>query len=170
MACCIHEIHPLVFCDIYENYNGFKDYSTSDIFCLLSCLYDIKVTDELTDLSPSFLQEELKFVNDRIYYYYDEEVKYQLTNTNQTLNYDMMKYIKAWMENCDDEISSIQLIQQMKQEKKWFTGDFIKCCLKLVNMAKEIESFCMCELIEKLREGSNKLLKFICSNESLYLV
>ena len=58
----------------------------------------------------------------------------------------------------------------MKQEKKWFTGDFIKCCLKLVNMAKEIESFCMCDLIEKLKEGSNKLLKFICSNESLYLV
>ena len=170
MACCIHEIHPLVFCDVYEKYNGFKDYSTSDIFCLFSCLYDIKVTDELKDLSPSFLQEELKFVNDRIYYYYDEEVKYQLTNTNQTLNYDMMKYIKAWMETCEDEISSIQLIQQMKQEKKWFTGDFIKCCLKLVNMAKEIESFCMCDLIEKLKEGSNKLLKFICSNESLYLV
>ena len=31
-----------------------------------------KVTDELKDLSPSFLQEELKFMNDRIYYYYDE--------------------------------------------------------------------------------------------------
>ena len=170
MACCIHEIHPLVFCDVYEKYNGFKDYSTIDIFCLLSCLYDIKVTDELKDLSPSFLQEELKFMNYRIYYYYDEEVKYQLTNTNQTLNYDMMNYIKTWMESCDDEISSIQLIQQMKQEKKWFTGDFIKCCLKLVNMSKEIESFCQLELIEKLKEGSNKLLKFICSNESLYLV
>ena len=109
-------------------------------------------------------------MNDRIYYYYDEEVKYQLSNTDQTLNYDMMPYIKIWMESCDDEITSIQLIQRMKVEKKWFTGDFIKCCLKLVNMAKEIESCNNLELIEKMKEGSNKLLKFICSNESLYLV
>jgi superfamily II RNA helicase len=140
MACCIHEIHPLVFCDTYEKYNGFKDYSSIDIFCLLSCLYDIKVSDELKDLSPTFLKDELTFMNERIYYYYDEEVKYQLTNTDQTLNYDMMPYIKLWMETCDDAISSIQLIQRMKIEKKWFTGDFIKCCLKLVNMAKEIET------------------------------
>jgi superfamily II RNA helicase len=170
MACCIHEIHPLVFCDTYEKYDGFKNYTSSDIFCLLSCLYDIKVSDELKDLSPSFFKEELKFMNDRMYYYYDEEVKYQLTNTDQPLNYDMMPYIKLWMESCDDELSSIQLIQRMKVEKKWFTGDFIKCCLKLVNMAKEIESCNNLELIEKLKEGSNKLLKFICSNESLYLV
>jgi superfamily II RNA helicase len=170
LACCIHEIHPLVFCDTYEKYDGFKNYTSSDIFCLLSCLYDIKVSDELKDLSPSFLKDELKFMNDRIYYYYDEEVKYQLSNTDQTLNYDMMPYIKLWMDTCDDEITSIQLIQRMKVEKKWFTGDFIKCCLKLVNMAKEIESCNNLELIEKMKEGSNKLLKFICSNESLYLV
>ena len=170
MACYIHEIHPLIFCDAYEKYDGFKNYNAIDIFCLLSCLYDIKVTDELKDLSPSFLKDELKFMNDRIYYYYDEETKYLLTNTEQSLNYDMMTYIKIWMESCDDEISSIQLIQRMKVEKKWFTGDFIKCCLKLVNMAKEIESCNNLELIEKMKEGSNKLLKFICSNESLYLV
>ena len=46
----------------------------------------------------------------------------------------------------------------MKQEKKWFTGDFINCCLKL---AKDIESFCMCDLIEKLKEGYNKLLYLV---------
>jgi hypothetical protein len=35
--------------------------------------------------------------------------------------------------------------------------------------SKEIESICEPDLLEKLKEGSSKILKFICSNESLYL-
>jgi hypothetical protein len=88
---------------------------------------------------------------------------------NQELQYDIMPYIKRWMDTCDDSLSSIQLIQEIKTQKGWFTGDFIKCCLKLVNMSKEIESICEPDLLEKLKEGSSKILKFICSNESLYL-
>ena len=88
---------------------------------------------------------------------------------NQELQYDIMPYIKRWMDTCEDSMASIQLIQEIKSHKGWFTGDFIKCCLKLVNMSKEIESICEPDLLEKLKEGSNKILKFICSNESLYL-
>jgi hypothetical protein len=80
-----------------------------------------------------------------------------------------MRYIKIWMEECNSETSSIQLIDKLKKEKGLFTGDFIKCCLKLVNMSKEIECFCSNELKEKLIEGKTKLLKFICSNSSLYI-
>jgi superfamily II RNA helicase len=168
-ASSIKEIHPLIFCDFYEKYNKFKYLSSSDIFCILSCLYDVKVCDEFKDFTPSMFKEELKFINERIYYYYDEEVKYQLVNMNQELQYDIMPYIKKWMDTCDDSLASIQLIQEIKSQKGWFTGDFIKCCLKLVNMSKEIESICEPDLLEKLKEGSNKILKFICSNESLYL-
>ena len=168
-ACSIKEIHPLIFCDFYEKYNKFKDHSSTDIFCILSCLYDVKVSDEFKEFTPSMFKEELKFINERIYYYYDEEVKYQLVNMNQELQYDIMPYIKRWMDTCDDSLSSIQLIQEIKTQKGWFTGDFIKCCLKLVNMSKEIESICEPDLLEKLKEGSSKILKFICSNESLYL-
>ena len=169
-ACSIREIHPLIFCDFYEKYNKLKNLSSSDIFCILSCLYDVKVSDEFKEFTPSMFKEELKFINDRMYYYYDEEVKYQLVNMNQELQYDIMPYIKKWMDTCDDSLSSIQLIQEIKTQKGWFTGDFIKCCLKLVNMSKEIESICEPELLEKLKEGSSKILKFICSNESLYLI
>uniref|UniRef100_A0A6C0JJD6 Helicase n=1 Tax=viral metagenome TaxID=1070528 RepID=A0A6C0JJD6_9ZZZZ len=168
-ACSIREIHPLIFCDFYEKYDKFNGLSSSDIFCILSCLYDVKVSDEFKEFTPSMFKEELKFINERIYYYYDEEVKYQLVNMNQELQYDIMPYIKRWMDTCDDSLSSIQLIQEIKSQKGWFTGDFIKCCLKLINMSKEIESICEPDLLEKLKEGSSKILKFICSNESLYL-
>ena len=170
MASAIHEIHPLVFADLYEKYDGFKNLSYIDIFCLLSCFYDIKVSDDTKEFEPSFLKDELKYVNDRMNYYNDQETKYELSSTIQPVQYDMMGYIQLWMNGCKNEIESIQLIEQMKREKKFFTGDFIKCCLKLVNMSKELESVCDLDFLEKLKEGTSNILKFICTNKSLYLV
>ena len=82
----------------------------------------------------------------------------------------MMEYVQGWM-NCADESSSLSLLERLKKEKNVFSGDFIKCCLKLVNVAREIDSFSDMHLglRQKLREGSDLLLKFICTNESLYL-
>jgi antiviral helicase SKI2 len=168
-ACYINEIHSLVMCDIFEKFNEFKEYTYIDIFCILSCLYDIKITDDYKDFTPTFLVNELKYVEERIHYYYDEEMKYQLCYNEQVLQYDIMNYIKIWMEECDNPTSSIHLIEKIKSEKGLFTGDFIKCCLKLVNISKEIECFCGYELKEKIIEGKSKLLKFICSNTSLYI-
>ena len=168
-ACYIREIHPLIFCDLYEKYNGFAHHSYIEIFCILSCLYDVKVKEDYKDFTPTFLSNELNYINERLYYYYDEEMKYQLVYNEQVLQYDLMQYIKIWMEECNSESGAIQLIDRLKKEKGLFTGDFIKCCLKLVNMAKEIECMCSNELKEKLIEGKSKLLKFICSNSSLYI-
>ena len=126
MASAIHEIHPLIFSDTYEKYSGFKSLSSTDIFCLLSCMYDIKVSDDKKELYPSFLKDELQFVNNRMNYYNDQETKYELSSTVQPIQYDMMYYIKEWMDGCSNEQTAIQLIQQMKIDKGWFTGDFIR--------------------------------------------
>ena len=169
MASAIHEIHPLVFADLYEKYDGFKKHSMTDIFCVLSCMYDIKVSDERKEHLPTELVSELKYMSDRMEYYNDQEVKYELCSSYTTIQYDMMKYVKQWLQGCGNETEAIQLIQEMKREKEWFTGDFIKCCLKLVNMAKELEDVASLDFLEKIKEGSAKLLKFVCTNESLYL-
>jgi len=169
MATSIHEIHPLVFSDLYEKFDGFKKHTSTDIFSILSCMYDIKVSDDKKELVPSLYKEELRFMNDRMNYYNDQEVKYELCSSFSTIQYDMMPYIQQWLNGCANELEAVQMIQQMKREKEWFTGDFIKCCLKLVNMAKELEDVSDLDFLEKIKEGS-KLLKFVCTNESLYLV
>jgi superfamily II RNA helicase len=153
---------------MYEKYDGFKKHSYTDIFCLLSCMYDIKVPDERKEHMPAELKSELKYMSERMEYYNDQEVKYELCSSYTTIQYDMMKYIKQWLNGCTNETEAVQLIHEMKREKEWFTGDFIKCCLKLVNMAKELEDVCDLDFLEKIKEGS-KLLKFVCTNESLYL-
>jgi len=133
-------------------------------------MYDIKVSDDKKDLVPTVYKEELRFMNDRMNYYNDQEVKYELCSSFSTIQYDMMPYIQQWLNGCANELEAVQMIQQMKREKEWFTGDFIKCCLKLVNVAKELEDVSNLDFLEKIKEGSSKLLKFVCTNESLYLV
>jgi hypothetical protein len=131
------------------------------LFCLFSCFYPFK-----GDTSPPFLKQEINYIQERIHYYNDRELSLDLTQTECELKYDGMLFVKEWMEECDNEIKSVQLLNQMKDI---FCGDFIKCCLKIVNMCKEIEKKATYDLREKLEEGKGKLMKFICTNQSLYL-
>ena len=163
IAIFVHEIHPLIYTDLYIKYDGFSQLSSTDIFCLFSCFYPMKEGD----IFPTFLKNELLFIKERINYYKDKELEYGLNSYNCELQYNMMEYIKEWMDNCDDETKSIQLLVKMKFTI--FCGDFIKCCLKIVNICKEIEPTATYELKEKIIEGKTKLMKFICTNQSLYL-
>jgi superfamily II RNA helicase len=162
IAVNIHEIHPLIYTDLYS-YNKFAPLGATDIFCLLSCFYPTKGIE----ITPPFLKEELKFITVRMEYYQDQDQKYEFVN-QYVLQYDMMPFIKEWMDECDDEIKSVKLLNKMKQNQL-FCGDFVKCCLKLVNISKEIEKNAPPDLREKLEEGKGKIMKFICTNQSLYL-
>jgi superfamily II RNA helicase len=162
IAVNMHEIHPLIYTDLYS-YNKFAALGATDLFCLLSCFYPTKGIE----ITPPFLKEELKFIRVRMEYYQDQDQKYEFVN-QYVLQYDMMPFIKEWMDECDDEIKSVKLLNKIKQNQL-FCGDFIKCCLKLVNISKEIEKNAPPDLREKLEEGKSKIMKFICTNQSLYL-
>jgi superfamily II RNA helicase len=162
IAVNMHEIHPLIYTDLYC-YNKFVPLSATELFCLLSCFYPTKGIE----ITPPFLKEELKFVKVRMEYYEDQDQKYEFVN-QYVLQYDMMPFIKEWMDECHDEIESVKLLNKMKQNQL-FCGDFVKCCLKLVNISKEIEKNAPPDLREKLEEGKGKIMKFICTNQSLYL-
>jgi superfamily II RNA helicase len=161
IASNMHEIHPLIYTDLYF-YNKFNSLSSTDLFCLLSCFYPTKGIE----ITPPFLKEEIKFVKVRMEYYEDQDKKYEFIN-QYILQYDMMSFIKEWMDDCHDEIESVKLLNKMKCSI--FCGDFVKCCLKLINISKEIEKNASPDLREKLEEGKGKIMKFICTNQSLYL-
>ena len=54
-----------------------------------------------------------------------------------------------------------------------YIGNFTKAILKICNIAMEMENACLIqnnlELLKTLREVSEKLKKFIVTNQSLYL-
>lgn len=163
MACMMNEIHKLVFCDVYVETNGFSEYTPTSLFSLLSCFYELKSES----IHPP-ADDNISFIKQRMNYYEDQELGIM---DQYDLQYVMYDYIRRWMEQCNDENACLQFINEFKSE--FFLGDFVKCCLKLIHISDEISSICEYvdnyELLDKIKEGKQKITKFIMSNQSLYL-
>lgn len=168
----LHEIHPLVTTDLLLYTNYFKEYTYQDFFSIMSCFYEIKINEPYKSYNYPSYKEEFEFIEKRFHYYQDKETEFELSIYGTfTIQYDMCEYIHLWINECNNPEESVQLLQRIKQDKNIFIGDFIKCCIKLVNISKEIEQACEenLDLVEKCIQGRNSLLKFICSADSLYL-
>ena len=163
MACMMNEIHLLLFCDLYDKTNGFKDYTSCSLFSLFSCFYDLKA--EPVDMPKD---SNIEFIKQRMHYYEDQEMGFM---DHSELQYVMYDYIYTWMSNCNDETSCLQFIRDFKG--KFFLGDFVKCCLKLIHISNEITSICEYvenyDLLDKVKQGKQQMMKFIMNNQSLYL-
>ena len=61
----------------------------------------------------------------------------------------------------------------LENDKDIFLGDFIKALLKINNIVKEMEKVALLlnniELVEKLKNIEENTLKFVVSNQSLYI-
>ena len=75
--------------------------------------------------------------------------------------------------NANDESECLSIIQNAKNDKDIFLGDFIKALLKINNIVKEMEKVAVLlnniELVEKLKNIEENTLKFVVSNQSLYI-
>ena len=70
-------------------------------------------------------------MKERMNFFYDEEVKYNLdVGYSYELQYDLMDYVKRWC-NISEESNAISLLNEMKNNKDIFLGDFVKCCIKI---------------------------------------
>ena len=94
------------------------------------------------------------------------------TNTaNIELSYDLIPYILKWI-NAENE-QTCRLILEELNNIGIFVGDFSKALLKINNICNELnETF---ELINNVKMAyitslvSDKLLKFVVTNQSLYI-
>lgn len=170
----IHELPCLVFNDFYEKYLKKNILNETDILCILSCFYELKIKDENKVIIPAFLKNEIQFINNRINFYKDYELKYEIyINSETQLQYDLMDLMKQWYENVNNNGDALIFFDKLKNEYDIFIGDFIKACLKIVNMINEIKILCQNDnnfnLLEKIEIIQNKIQKNIVSNNSLYL-
>ena len=178
VACSVMEIHGLVFSELYMYHNGFEDLSYNEIGQLLSCFYAIKVNDEkkksinIPDFTGYKLRSYLEFMKGKFDHYYDLEVKYGIdVGYDYETQYDLMQYVDRWC-FASDENHATSILSDLKYEKEVFLGDFVKCCMKIVSI---LQAKVICEIsenficLEKLNHLESCLMKFIVSNESLYL-
>tara|TARA_Y100000996_G_scaffold399739_1_gene369058 strand:+ start:58 stop:465 length:408 start_codon:yes stop_codon:yes gene_type:complete len=104
--------------------------------------------------------------------YFDIETSYQLdTGCEYHLCFDILVYVMEW---CDaDSERQCKIILQKLAEKNIFLGEFVKALLKINNTANELEKIAEMNnkitLLQKLREIPAKTLKFVATNQSLYV-
>jgi superfamily II RNA helicase len=170
----LHEIPCLVFGDFYEKYNKLIEFSPIDLLMILSCFYDIKLNSDNKLNYPTRLKNEINFLETRIHYYTEYELPKELYITSSyKLQYDMMEILKKWYENINTIEESKLFFHELEHKYDIFIGDFVKCCLKIVNICNEIKQLCENDknysLMEKIETIQIKLQKNIITNKSLYV-
>lgn len=177
IAAQIKEIHCLAYTDLLEELNYFHDYSYEEIVGILSCFTNVTVGDEykttIIQTEYSKVKVAIKQLSTRLEYYYDEEVKQKIyTGSDYTIQFDLIDYTIKWC-GCSDESESKYLIQTLQQEKNVFLGEFIKAILKINNIANEMEKIANyignMELLSKIINIKENTLKFVATNQSLYV-
>jgi superfamily II RNA helicase len=172
----LKELPCLPFARMVESgrLNGLTSF---ELILLFSCFTNVNVGDDFKAFTPNCqmvgvneLLNDLKKDMEKIQ---DFETKCRVnTGTDYSHHYDLLNYMEAWC-LCKDAPSCKYLLQQMEKEKEIFLGEFVKAVLKINNVACEIEKIAEMsgnmELLEKVKQIPELTLKFVATNQSLYV-
>jgi superfamily II RNA helicase len=172
----LKEINCLVFSQLYAD-RAFANLNALQLAMVFSCFTNATVSEDCKSVAPnsgdklvdglvgtifSSLQSQLKEENDRGIN----------TGTNYDMHYDLLQYVAEWWD-CQAEPDCKRVLQRIEEEKGVFLGEFVKALLKINNVSTEFEQIAEqagdIELLHKLQSIPSNTLKFIATNQSLYV-
>ena len=176
IACQIREIHCLAFTKLY-NSKKLDELTSKQLVALFSCFTNIKVTDEFKDNIPKSDDDKVnKIVKDiqelYIEYYNKELVQNINTGFDYEIHFDLLNYVEKWCD-CENVEECKFILQELGKNKGIFLGEFVKALLKINNISSELEKISEITgniaFLSKLKEISNMTLKYVVTNQSLYV-
>jgi superfamily II RNA helicase len=176
IATHLKESHCLVFSEIFEQ-NVFDSLDPVQIVMLLSCLTNIVVKDDLKNYIPKtddITVKNIVFkVKNRCNDYMNKETTLNINSGIEYIfHYDLINYVDKWC-YCENAEDCKKLLHQLAEEKEVFLGEFVKALLKITNISSELEKvaelFGNISLLSKLKEIPVMLLKYVVTNQSLYV-
>jgi superfamily II RNA helicase len=176
IASNIREIPCLVFAGIFDN-KQFLDLSTVELISFLSCFTNLSIQEDMREIIPKDCSENVKELLDNIQqkyqYYQDMETQIEIeSGTEYVIHFDLIKSVIKWCQS-DNILLCKCVLQEILQEKGIFLGEFTKALIKINNIASEMEKVCELigniELLSKLRQIPEMTLKFVVTNQSLYV-
>lgn len=177
VASLIAEVHPLILTQFLVDNNYFIDFSIKQLVGLFSCFTDIKIQERLqvptcVDL---FLRSRVRSLQELYDSYQTKENTMEVQtgiNYNNVLMFDMIDLSMKWCE-CNTEEECKQFIQKDLAEFDISIGDFNKAMLKIITITKELINACeqlnLVQLLHKLTQIDILVLKYITTNQSLYI-
>jgi superfamily II RNA helicase len=167
IASQLAEIPPLIFSGYLSDLNQFQ---TKEIIGILSCFTDIRVSEELKIINYKNcpMKTFLDNVNESYLRYIDDGLDIDFNS----IVYDLIDDIGNWCDSIDEKDCQY-IIQNSVRSKGISIGDFSKAVLKISVISKELIQICgnegFIELQHKLSQIDEKILKYVCSNQSLYI-
>lgn len=179
IATFIQETHCLAFTDFLIKEHFLSNYNSYEIAALLSCFANIRVKEDKKIHDVSYLttntglNKTLQSLSTIYNGYMDEELSSGISHSDN-LNYlfEFVNPILDWCE-AEDEKSCKDIIKKCEFEYETFPGEFVKAILKINNIVNEMKNVAEytgnVELLHKLTLIPDLTLKFVATNQSLYV-
>jgi superfamily II RNA helicase len=176
IATHLREVHCLVFADLI--YKEMLDNLTSrQLVSVFSCFTNVSVQDELKAILPQsdnkIIQNMMIKIQGKYNEYQQKEVDNKInTGTDYNIHFDLLDYVIKWCD-CDNIEDCKFLLQTLEKEKGIFLGEFVKALLKINNISCEMEKIAELtgniQFLSKLKEIPTMTLKYVVTNQSLYV-
>lgn len=167
-------IHLLPAIPIIENISNISQLDCDDIILLLGSLFPLPIPDDKCQFScprteifgavlGSVIDVYESMTSFEQEFYSGETYEYQ---------YEVYPYLREWIQ-CKNSVECIQLLEKIQKNLGIFTGDFVKLILNIKNAAEEFEVVAEymgnVPFLYQLKQVPPKLLKYIATNQSLYV-
>ena len=176
IASSIREVHCLIFADLLES-KRLQQFDVFDLIALFSCFTNVSVPDNLMEYTLNSDDSDIKKFIKEVANMYEEKKELEIqeninTGIDYNIHFDLVDYVVEWS-SCTDELDCKVLLDRIATEKEIFLGDFVKALLKINNIASEMERVAELlgdvEFLHKLKQIPELTLKFVATNQSLYV-
>uniref|UniRef100_A0A6C0DAK9 Helicase ATP-binding domain-containing protein n=1 Tax=viral metagenome TaxID=1070528 RepID=A0A6C0DAK9_9ZZZZ len=172
----LREVNCLVFSELIIN-NVLDNFSAKELVGLFSCFTNINVVDDIKNITcknnNKLLETTINNIKEKYDSYLDFEIENKInTGTDYNIHYDLINHSMNWCDAVDADGCKF-ILQSLEKEKGIFLGEFVKALLKINNISSEIEIVAEyignISLLSKLKEIANMTLKYVVTNQSLYV-
>lgn len=178
IAAAIRELPCLPFASIIED-GTLAKLDIYELISVFSCFTNVSVSEELSTTEINTIDNNkvvvsiLKDLDIAFNKFQDLETRLLLdTGVDYSKHYNMIEYACEWAK-AENEEHCKWVLQWASEEKDIFLGEFVKAILKIVAIAAELEPIaeilCQIDFLHKLRQVPALLLKYVATNQSLYI-
>jgi superfamily II RNA helicase len=182
IASRIAEIHPILLANVCPL---LMEMDSVELAATLSLFTDVRVHEDIR-IHPGFKYiSDNHRLNDMLCEFNCIKEDLILCESRANINmpdsgldrhcYDIVDYVAAWCE-CEDEGQCRNIIRRLEEEAGVSVGDFSKALLKISTVSRELMAMCdavkddsMVEFAHRLSKVDGLVLKYIATNQSLYL-
>lgn len=176
LGCIASKIHHISCLGVSKHMDKIVTLELNDLISFLGCFIPITIPDTFQSYSfPQGYSFESLLKDVDLYYEkcYNFEIRNGIyTGEDYTIHYNFIEILNKWVDVVTEE-ECVIFLNQIKKEKGIFLGEFVKYIMNLNNLSKELESVAEylgnMEFLSKLKQIPEKTMKFIVTNQSLYV-